>query len=528
MKSSSNKHPESDRINNERYREFMVDFTIDKLPDLEINQNFNSVNPKEIQKQQPYDASLRAERESYLTNIPGIFCDEHSVVYPSILLPESKQVIEKKNRDILNYLPLHECKFYDIFKFGQKIFCHQSQVILTEDLWLENPNTVNNTTHLVCEADTTRAALKARGDNDKKSLTFMRKGSRGVIINFIKPKNAAVGGSAEIIPVVKFYSANHKQHIFPIYLSEDDLPLKLSYFLSIFDDFEFLCDYCVLDITTTPKLLLKTALTKAYSFNSIILTHRKHTFFNTIKDEQWQKILFEILYHQKDEIQQITKTLYSINPTFNFPIKLIPNIKVVIITQEINPFSQDVPTFLNIFRELNRTRFAVGCNIDITAWEKQGVLFINPLYINGEFAETPTPAQTHNGKQYSGAFAPRNDTHFVHENSRCENPGGFQTHNDEGCSQKIQCNRGVGHPVPGIWETLINIILKKLNMQKNLIFLLWGEGVFDKFNILNSKYNRIIMTPSPLVNEFVGCNCFKNVNNYLKMAGQKPVNWDLP
>ena len=82
------------------------------------------------------------------------------------------------------------------------------------------------------------------------------------------------------------------------------------------------------------------------------------------------------------------------------------------------------------------------------------------------------------------------------------------------------------------WEIFTdNILITLSNLEKNLVFILWGNKAQEKTKIINSRSNLIITSshPSPLsaYKSFFGSKPFSKTNNYLKKNKIKPITWDL-
>lgn len=166
------------------------------------------------------------------------------------------------------------------------------------------------------------------------------------------------------------------------------------------------------------------------------------------------------------------------------------NVKVVILGQD--PYygygqahglsfsvRQDValpPSLTNIFQELEED---TGCYIpnngDLTNWAIQGVLLLNTVLT-------------------------------VREN-------------------KPNSHKGIG------WELFTDTIIKKLSEREApMVFILWGNEAQKKAKLITS--NHYIITsphPSPLsaYRGFFGSKPFSKTNNFLKKAGNEPIDWQI-
>ena len=82
------------------------------------------------------------------------------------------------------------------------------------------------------------------------------------------------------------------------------------------------------------------------------------------------------------------------------------------------------------------------------------------------------------------------------------------------------------------WEEFTDCIIKHLNeREKPLVFLLWGSNARAKTKIITNPNHLILETvhPSPLsaYGGFFGCKHFSKANEFLKVNGIAPVDWNL-
>lgn len=83
------------------------------------------------------------------------------------------------------------------------------------------------------------------------------------------------------------------------------------------------------------------------------------------------------------------------------------------------------------------------------------------------------------------------------------------------------------------WERFTDSVIDKLLERQDLIvFLLWGKAAQEKGErILSSNIHKVLIAahPSPYsVKGFKGCCHFSKANEYLKLSGKKPIDWNLP
>lgn len=80
------------------------------------------------------------------------------------------------------------------------------------------------------------------------------------------------------------------------------------------------------------------------------------------------------------------------------------------------------------------------------------------------------------------------------------------------------------------WEEFTDAVIKILsNKKKNLVFLLWGRYAQDKGRVINRDKHLVLEAahPSPFSADkgFFGCRHFSKANQYLELAGKKPIQW---
>lgn len=83
------------------------------------------------------------------------------------------------------------------------------------------------------------------------------------------------------------------------------------------------------------------------------------------------------------------------------------------------------------------------------------------------------------------------------------------------------------------WETLTDVIIRKINEKPNpVVFLLWGAHARKKKSLITQPHHVIIegVHPSPLsaYRGFFGSKPFSRVNAVLEQAGHSPIQWEIP
>ncbi len=217
-------------------------------------------------------------------------------------------------------------------------------------------------------------------------------------------------------------------------------------------------------------------------------------------DESWRNNLEnefkkEYMVSLKNFLEKefINKTVFPpVEKIFNaFNLTKFNDVKAVILGQDpyhgygqanglsfsVERKTKEPPTLLNIFKELESDLgFEKPADGNLKMWSKQGVLLLNSILT------------VENGKPRS------------HENQG--------------------------------WEKFTDNILEKLsNLEKNLVFILWGKKAQEKTKIINSRFNLIITSshPSPFSahKSFFGSKPFSKTNDYLEKNNIKPICWNL-
>ena len=95
----------------------------------------------------------------------------------------------------------------------------------------------------------------------------------------------------------------------------------------------------------------------------------------------------------------------------------------------------------------------------------------------------------------------------------------------------VRAHQANSHQKKG-WEQFTDAIIKAVNDQdRPIVYMLWGKPAQSKMPMLtNSKH--LILTaphPSPLsaYRGFFGCKHFSKANEFLKMNGIEPIDWQI-
>ena len=82
------------------------------------------------------------------------------------------------------------------------------------------------------------------------------------------------------------------------------------------------------------------------------------------------------------------------------------------------------------------------------------------------------------------------------------------------------------------WELFTDHIIDILNERKDpIVFILWGNNAISKEKLITNKDHYIIKSvhPSPLsaFRGFFGSKPFSQTNNFLKIMGKDPIDWQI-
>ncbi|MHA3051450.1 uracil-DNA glycosylase [Acinetobacter sp. ANC 4640] len=219
-------------------------------------------------------------------------------------------------------------------------------------------------------------------------------------------------------------------------------------------------------------------------------------------EASWKYALQDFLLSSKmDDLRQFLmvqkqadKTIYPPNPLIFNALNTTPldQVKVVILGQDpyhgpnqAHGLSFSVqkgvalpPSLRNIFHELHAD---LGIKIphhgDLSQWAQQGVLLLNSVLT-------------------------------------------------------VEAGQPTSHQRQG-WEEFTDHVIDVLNEQReHVVFILWGAYAQRKGQRINREKHLVLTAahPSPLAANrggFFGCKVFSKTNNYLKLNGIEPINWQL-
>lgn len=209
--------------------------------------------------------------------------------------------------------------------------------------------------------------------------------------------------------------------------------------------------------------------------------------------QEFDKPYFEKLQTFLDEEQKSHTVYPAASDIFN-ALELTPykNVKVLLLGQDpypgegqahglafsVKPGVRPPASLVNIYKELrDDVGFRIPAHGSLTAWAKQGILLLNAVL-------TVRAGETNSHR-----------------------------------------NKG--------WEIFTDTIIQKVNDKKShVVFVLWGRYAQKKAALIDARRHTVIECahPSPLAarSGFFGCRPFSAVNDALRAAGQKEIDWQLP
>lgn len=126
----------------------------------------------------------------------------------------------------------------------------------------------------------------------------------------------------------------------------------------------------------------------------------------------------------------------------------------------------------------------------------------------------------------------------LHEDLGCyiPNNGYLKKWADEGVLMlntilTVRAHSALSHQGKG-WEKFTDAIINAVNnIDRPVVFMLWGRPAQKKMQMLNNPKHLILTAahPSPLsaYSGFFGCRHFSAANEFLKANGQEPIDWQI-
>lgn len=96
----------------------------------------------------------------------------------------------------------------------------------------------------------------------------------------------------------------------------------------------------------------------------------------------------------------------------------------------------------------------------------------------------------------------------------------------------VRAHKAFSHRGKG-WEQFTDAIIRTVNeIDRPVVFLLWGKPAQEKKALLNNPKHLILEAPHPsplsAYRGFFGCRHFSKANEFLVRNGETPVDWTLP
>ena len=207
---------------------------------------------------------------------------------------------------------------------------------------------------------------------------------------------------------------------------------------------------------------------------------------------EFKKPYYKELFEKVGQEYQQRKIFPAPDDIFNaFHFTPLDEVKVVILGQDpyhndgqahglcfsVKPQVEIPPSLVNIYQELHED---CGCDIPdngyLEKWAKQGVLMLN----------TVLTVRAHQANSH----------------------------------------RGIG------WEEFIDAAIRVLNeLDRPMVFLLWGRPAQMKKSMLNNPRHLILEAPHPsplsAYRGFFGCRHFSKTNEFLTSQGLEPIDWQI-
>ena len=208
--------------------------------------------------------------------------------------------------------------------------------------------------------------------------------------------------------------------------------------------------------------------------------------------EEYKKPYYKDLFLKVNEEYSNYQVFPPADDIFNaFHLTPLSKVKVVIIGQDpyhndgqahglcfsVKPDVEIPPSLVNIYKELEDD---LGCYVPnngyLTKWAEQGVLMLNTVLT-------------------------------------------------------VRAHQAASHQNMG-WEQFTDAAIRAVNeVDRPVVFLLWGRPAQQKQSLLNNPKHLILKAPHPsplsAYRGFFGCKHFSQTNEFLKENGLDPIDWQI-
>ncbi len=95
----------------------------------------------------------------------------------------------------------------------------------------------------------------------------------------------------------------------------------------------------------------------------------------------------------------------------------------------------------------------------------------------------------------------------------------------------VRAHQANSHQGKG-WEEFTDAIIRKVNeIDRPVVYLLWGRPAQSKIAMLNNPKHLILKAPHPsplsAYRGFFGCKHFSRTNDFLRSNGLEPIDWQI-
>lgn len=96
----------------------------------------------------------------------------------------------------------------------------------------------------------------------------------------------------------------------------------------------------------------------------------------------------------------------------------------------------------------------------------------------------------------------------------------------------VRAHRALSHKQIG-WEEFTDAVILKVNqIDRPVVYLLWGAPAGQKAAMLNNPKHLVLRAPHPsplsAYRGFFGCGHFRKCNEFLEKNGEQAIDWQIP